>query len=102
MKMRMLKKHFPYLQPTQHIGLDACNCLIDKKCIRSWLNNHANKIIGSLQEQLLILDGKSLNVKQKFCDLKQNTLTLNVFARKLGITLTQTSIPEGALNCCIS
>lgn len=62
--------------------------------MENWLNKQAQAIAGSLKGDLIALDGKSLRGKKKFETSDQNTHTLNVFATKLGIALSQKSIPE--------
>lgn len=68
--------------------------LINGACIESWLNPHAQQIVGLLKGEVVIFDGKALKGKKKFSDESQNTHTLNVFFRKLGIALSQKAIPD--------
>lgn len=94
-KLHMLRRYFPYTHGIPSIStLMRVIGLVDKKCMELWLNHHAKQIIGSLQGQLLIFDGKALRGKKKFSDSEQNTHTLNVFASKLGIALAQKSIHD--------
>lgn len=45
--------------------------LIDKRCMESWLNKQVHQIVGSLQGQLVVLDGKALRTKKKLIDSSQ-------------------------------
>lgn len=95
MKLHVLRKYFPYEHGLPSIStLMRVMSLIDKACIESWLNRHARQIVGSLKDELVIFDGKALRGKKKFSDESQNTHTLNVFASKLGIALSQKAIPD--------
>jgi predicted transposase YbfD/YdcC len=94
-KLHLLKKYFPYENGLPSIStLMRVIGLIDKRCMESWLSQQAQQIVGSLNDELVIFDGKSLKGKRKFSSRSQNTHILNVFASKLGITLTQKSIPD--------
>jgi predicted transposase YbfD/YdcC len=95
LKLQLLRKYFPYEHGIPSIStLMRVMGLIDKTCIESWLNHHAKQIVGSLKGELVVLDGKALRGKKKFSDESQNTHTLNVFASKLGIALSQKAIPD--------
>lgn len=94
-KLPLLRKYFPYMHGIPSIStLMRVMGLIDKTCIESWLNHHAQQIVGSLKGELVVFDGKALRGKKKFSDDSQNTHTLNVFASKLGIALSQKAIPD--------
>lgn len=94
-KLHLLRKYFPYEHGLPSIStLMRIFGLIDKQCMELWLNYHAQQIVGSLKGELVVCDGKSLKGKRKFSDNNQNSHTLNVFASKLGIALTQKSIPD--------
>lgn len=94
-KLSILRKYFPYEHGLPSIStLMRVMGLIDKACIETWLNNQAQLIVGSLQNELIVFDGKALKGKKKFVNDSQNTHTLNVFASKLGIALTQKAIPN--------
>jgi len=94
-KLQILKKYFPYDNGLPSIStLMRVIGLIDKAYIETWLNKHAQQIVGSLKNELIIFDGKALKGKKKFVNDNQNTHTLNVFASKLGIALTQKAIPD--------
>jgi predicted transposase YbfD/YdcC len=62
--------------------------------MEAWLNHQAQLIVSSLQDEMLIFDGKAIKGKNKFSNDRQNTHTLNVFASKLGIALSQKAIPN--------
>jgi predicted transposase YbfD/YdcC len=95
LKLSLLRRYFPY----EH-GLPSPSTLmrvmglIDKRCMESWLNKQARQIVGSLQGQLVALDGKALRTKKKLIDSSQHAHILNVFASHFGIALSQKSIPD--------
>ncbi len=94
-KLSLLRHYFPYEHGLPSIStLMRVIGLIKKSCMEAWLNRYAKAIAGSLKGELLSFDGKSLRGKRKFEADEKNTHTLNVFASKLGIALSQKSIPE--------
>ncbi len=94
-KLNILRKYFPYEHGLPSIStLMRVMGLIDKSYMESWLNHHAQQIVGSLKGELVVFDGKALRGKKKFVDESQNAHILNVFASKLGIALSQKAIPD--------
>jgi len=94
-KLSILRKYFSYEHGLPSIStLMRVMGLIDKSYMESWLNHHAQQIVGALKGELVVFDGKALRGKKKFVDESQNAHILNVFASKLGIALSQKAIPD--------
>lgn len=96
LKIDFLKKYFSYSNgiPSKS-SISRIFSLIDKANIELWLENNAMYLVKNLltKEQLAI-DGKSLRGKQKMEALSQGSHIVNLFATKLGLVLSQKTVPN--------
>lgn len=95
MKSKWLKQFFPF----EH-GIPSKSTvsrlfgLIDKRYFESWLRKWTADLFKGFKEEILALDGKSLNAKGKFSSKFQATHLVSLFATEMGIVLAQESIDE--------
>ena len=89
-----LKEYFAYENglPSK-ASISRIFSLVDKKCIEAWLEKMTRLMIGGfIEHEQIAIDGKALRGKQRMEQNSQGTHVVNVFATKLGVTLTQKTV----------
>ena len=94
-KSDWLRRFFPFENgfPSKST-LSRMYGLIDKKYFESWLTTWSQELFSNFKNEILALDGKSLNGKGKFSTKFQASHLVSLFATEMGVVLAQTSIDE--------
>ena len=95
-RINFLREYLEYEHgiPTKS-SLSRIFSLIDKKCIESWLENVAMRMVkNSVKKEQIAIDGKALRGKQKLESNSQGAHIVNMFATKLGLVLCQKTVPN--------